>query len=73
LEVQAPDGKVRLTDVAYTEQRFRLIQSIPSPNAESYKIWLAQIASERLDEMQGPELTINHALEQYLELSCSEN
>lgn len=69
----APDGKLRLTDVADTEQIFRLIQSIPSPKAEPFKLWLAQLASERLDEMQDPELTIDRALEQYLNLGYSEN
>ncbi len=73
LKMQAPDGKMRLTDVADTEQLFRLIQSIPSPKAEPFKIWLAQIASEKLDEMQDPELTIDRALEQYLQLGYSEN
>ena len=68
LKMKAPDGKMRLTDVADTEQLFRLIQSIPSPKAEPFKLWLAQIASERLDEMQDPELTIDRALEQYLQL-----
>jgi len=73
LKMIAPDGKMRLTDVADTEQLFRLIQSIPSPKAEPFKLWLAQIASERLDEMQDPELTIDRALEQYLQLGYSEN
>ena len=73
LKMLAPDGKMRLTDVADTEQLFRLIQSIPSPKAEPFKLWLAQIASERLDEMQDPELTIDRALEQYLQLGYSEN
>ena len=73
LKMQAPDGKMRLTDVADTQQLFRLIQSIPSPKAEPFKLWLAQIASERLDEMQDPELTIDRALEQYLQLGYSEN
>ena len=63
LKMIAPDGKMRLTDVADTEQLFRLIQSIPSPKAEPFKLWLAQIASERLDEIQDPELTIDLALE----------
>lgn len=71
--MQSADGKSYLTDVADTEQLFRLIQSIPSPNAEPFKLWLAQIASERLDEMQDPELTIDRALEQYLRLGYSEN
>jgi len=73
LKMPSADGKAYKTDVADTEQLFRLIQSIPSPKAESFKIWLAQIASERLDEMQDPELTIDRALEQYLQLGYSEN
>ena len=73
LKMEAPDGKMRLTDVADTEQLFRLIQSIPAPKAEPFKIWLAQIAVERLDEMQDPEITIDRALKQYLELGYSEN
>jgi BRO family, N-terminal domain len=73
LKMKAADGKMRLTDVADTEQLFRLIQSIPSPKAEPFKLWLAQIASERLDEIQDPELTIDRALEQYLQLGYSEN
>ena len=73
LKMIAPDGKSRLTDVADTEQLFRLIQSIPSPKAEPFKLWLAQVASERLDEIQDPELTIDRALEQYLQLGYSEN
>lgn len=73
LKMIAPDGKMRATDVADTEQIFRLIQSIPSPKAEPFKLWLAQLASERLDEMQDPEITIDRALEQYLKLGYSEN
>jgi hypothetical protein len=73
LKMQSADGKFYKTDVADTEQLFRLIQSIPSPKAEPFKLWLAQIASERLDEMQDPELTIDRALEQYLQLGYSEN
>lgn len=73
LKLKAPDGKMRITDVADTEQIFRLIQSIPSPKAEPFKLWLAQLASERLDEMQDPEITIDRALEQYLKLGYSEN
>lgn len=69
----APDGKMRLTDVADTEQLFRLVQSIPSPKAEPFKLWLAQVAAERLDEMQDPELSIDRALEQYMKLGYSEN
>jgi hypothetical protein len=73
LKMQSSDGKFYKTDVADTEQLFRLIQSIPSPKAEPFKLWLAQIASDRLDEMQDPELSIDRALEQYLQLGYSEN
>lgn len=71
--MQSADGKFYLTDVADTEQLFRLIQSIPSPKAEPFKLWLAQVAAERLDEMQDPELSIDRALEQYMNLGYSEN
>ncbi|MGG7035423.1 MAG: Bro-N domain-containing protein [Flavobacterium sp.] len=73
LKMQSADGKFYKTDVADTEQLFRLIQSIPSPKAEPFKLWLAEIASERLDEMQDPELSIDRALERYLQLGYSEN
>jgi hypothetical protein len=73
LKMKSADGKYYLTDVADTEQLFRLIQSIPSPKAEPFKQWLAQVAAERLDEMQDPELSIDRALEQYLKLGYSEN
>ena len=73
LKMQSADGKYYLTDVADTEQLFRLIQSIPSPKAEPFKLWLAQVASERLDEIQDPELSIDRALQQYLNLGYSEN
>jgi hypothetical protein len=73
LKLEAEDGKMRLTDVASTQQLFRLIQSIPSPKAEPFKLWLAKVASERLDEMQDPELSIDRALQQYLNLGYSEN
>lgn len=73
LKLAAEDGKLRLTDVADSEQLFRLIQSVPSPKAEPFKLWLAQIASERLDELHDPELTIDRALEQYLKLGYSES
>lgn len=73
LKMLALDGKMRMTDVADTEQLFRLIQSIPSPKAEPFKLWLAKVASERLDEMQDPELSIDRALEQYMNLGYSEN
>ena len=71
LKMPARDGKMRRTDVADAEQLFRLIQSIPSPKAEPFKMWLAQVASERLDELEDPELTIDRALEQYLQLGYS--
>lgn len=73
LKMRAEDGKIRMTDVADIEQLFRLIQSIPSSRAEPFKLWLAEIASERLDEMQDPELTIDRALEQYLKSGYSES
>ena len=73
LKMKAIDGKMRMTDVADTEQLFRLIQSIPSPKAEPFKLWLAKVASERLNEMQDPELTVDRALKQYLQLGYSEN
>ena len=73
LKMQSSDGKFYKTDVADTEQIFRLIQSIPSPKAEPFKLWLARLASERLDEMQDPEITIDRALEQYMQLGYSEN
>ena len=73
LKLLAEDGKMRETDVADSEQLFRLIQTIPSPKAEPFKLWLAQIASERLDEMQDPELTIDRAMAQYLQLGYSES
>ncbi|OHE11354.1 MAG: antirepressor, partial [Sulfurimonas sp. RIFOXYB2_FULL_37_5] len=73
LKMKAVDGKMRLTDVADTEQLFRLIQSIPSPKAEPFKLWLARVASERIDEMSDPELSIDRALKQYLELGYSQN
>src|SRR5690606_19203740 len=65
LKMIAGDGKMRLTDVADTEQLFRLIQSVPSKKAEPFKLWLAQVGRERLDEMQDPEISIDRALEQY--------
>ncbi len=73
LKMESPDGKMRITDVADTEQLFRLIQSIPSPKAEPFKMWLAQIATERLDEMQDPELNIDRALYQYQQLGYTES
>jgi len=73
LKMLSTDGKFYKTDVADTEQLFRLIQSIPSPKVEPFKLWLARIATERIDEMQDPELSIDRALEQYLQLGYSQN
>ncbi len=64
--MKAEDGKMRLTDVADTEQLLRLIQSIPSPKAEPFKIWLAKVGGERIDETADPELVIERALETYI-------
>jgi hypothetical protein len=66
LKMLAADGKLRLTDVADNEQLFRLIQSIPSPKAEPFKLWLAQVASERIDEIEDPEIGIDRLMETYL-------
>lgn len=66
LKLKAPDGKMRETDVADMQGIFRIIQSIPSPKAEPFKLWLAQIGKERIDEIIDPELTIDRALETYL-------
>ena len=63
--LKAVDGKMRLTDVADQEQLFRLIQSIPSPKAEPFKQWMAQVAAQRLDQMQDPELSIDQAIMDY--------
>jgi hypothetical protein len=73
LKLPMPDGKMRLTDVATTEQVFRIIQSIPSPKAEPFKQWLAQVAKERLDQLQDPELSIEQAMMDYRRLGYSEN
>ena len=67
LKMAAPDGKMRLTDVADTETMLRFIQSIPSPNAEPFKLWLARVGYERLEETADPELAINRALKTYLQ------
>ena len=72
LKMKASDGKMRLTDVADTEQLFRLIQSIPSPKAEPFKQWMAQVASQRIDQMQDPELSINQAIIDYKRLGYSD-
>ena len=72
-KLPALDGKMRLTDVADTEQLFRLIQSIPSPKAEPFKQWMAQVAADRLDQMQDPELGIQQSLADYKRLGYSDN
>lgn len=72
LKMRATDGKMRLTDVADTEQIFRIIQSIPSPKAEPFKQWMAQVASQRIDQMQDPELNFEQAYEDYRRLGYSE-
>lgn len=73
LKMQSSDGKYYKTDVANTEQLFRLIQSIPSPKAEPFKLWIAQVAKERLDQMQDPELSIEQAMMDYKRLGYSDN
>ena len=71
LKMEAADGKLRITDVADTEQLFRLIQSIPSPKAEPFKQWLAKVGYERLEESQDPEKSIDRAMEDYMRLGYS--
>ena len=73
LKLKAADGKMRMTDVADQEQLFRLIQSIPSPKAEPFKQWMAQVASTRVDQMQDPELDIQQAIADYKRLGYSDN
>ncbi len=73
LKMPSADGKRYLTDVASTQQLFRLIQSIPSPKAEPFKLWIAQVAKERLDQMQDPELSIEQAMMDYKRLGYSDN
>ncbi len=72
LKLRAADGKMRLTDVADTEQLFRIIQSIPSPKAEPFKQWMASVASQRLDQMQDPEKSIDQAIIDYKRLGYSD-
>lgn len=73
LKLKAEDGKLRLTDVADTEQMFRIIQSVPSQKAEPFKQWMARVAAERLDQMQDPELGIQRAMADYKRLGYSDN
>ena len=73
LKMQAQDGKMRTTDVADTEQILRIIQSVPSPKAEPFKQWMAQVASQRIDQLQDPELSINQAIADYQRLGYSES
>ena len=73
LKMLSSDGKYYKTDVATTQQLFRLIQSIPSPKAEPFKLWMAQVAKERLDQMQDPELSIEQAMADYKRLGYSDN
>ena len=72
LKLRAADGKMRLTDVADTEQLFRIIQSIPSPKAEPFKQWMAQVAAKRIDQMQDPELSFEQAVADYRRLGYTE-
>jgi hypothetical protein len=72
-KMRAADGKMRKTGCANTEQLFRLIQSIPSPKAEPFKLWMAQVASERIDQIQDPELSIEQAMKDYKRLGYSDN
>ena len=72
LKLRAADGKMRMTDVADTEQLFRIIQSIPSPKAEPFKQWMAQVASQRIDQMQDPERSIDQAIIDYKRLGYSD-
>ncbi|WP_372807945.1 Bro-N domain-containing protein [Pontiella sp.] len=72
-KMKAADGKMRKTDCATTEQLFRLIQSIPSPKAEPFKLWMAQVASERIDQIQDPERSIEQAMRDYKRLGYSDN
>lgn len=73
LKMRAADGKMRLTSVADTEVMLRIIQSIPSPNAEPFKLWLARVGYERIEETHDPELAINRALQTYLRKGYSRN
>jgi hypothetical protein len=72
LKLQAKDGKMRLTDVANTKQLLRIIQSVPSPKAEPFKLWLAEVGKERLDEIADPELAMERAINTYRKKGYSE-
>ena len=71
LKMQAEDGKMRITDIADTEQLFRLIQSVPSPKAEPFKLWIAKVARERIDEIEDPEIGIDRLMETFLKKGYS--
>lgn len=71
LKMLAADGKMRMTDVVYTEQLFRLIQSIPSPKAEPFKLWIAKVVKERVDEIKDPEIGFDRLMETYLKKGYS--
>ena len=73
LKLLAPDDKMRMTDVANLEQLFRIIQSVPSPKAEPFKLWMAEIAKQRLDQFQDPELSIEQAMTDYKRLGYSDS
>ncbi len=72
LKMPAADGKMRMTDVADTEQLLRIVQSVPSPKAEPFKTWLAKVGAQRLDQMQDPELSIQQAMMDYKRLGYSD-
>jgi len=73
LKLLAADGKMRFTDVANTQQLFRLIQLVPSPKAEPFKLWVAEVAKQRLDQIQDPELSIEQAMRDYRRLAIPKN
>jgi hypothetical protein len=73
LKMVSTDGKMRLTDVANTRQLLRIIQSIPSPKAEPFKLWLAEVGRQRIDQLQDPELSIQQAVADYRRLGYSDN
>ena len=73
LKMEAADGKMRMTDVADTEQLFRLIQSVPSPKAEPFRLWLAKVGRERIDEIEDPEIGLDRLMETYLRKGYSKD